>query len=85
MTVIYLTEYNAKCYGVNIQIIGFTEIQRFEDISDDKNFIFFVKPLEIFLGKSEVCDLTIMSGPLDKSVFDWNSILLKISEENKIR
>ena len=41
-----------------------------------------VKPLRTILGKSEVCDMTIMSGALDKSVFDGNTILLKISEES---
>ena len=38
--------------------------------------------MEIFLGKSEVCDMTLKSGALNKSVFDGNTILLKISEEN---
>ena len=38
--------------------------------------------MEIFLGKSKVCGMTLMSEALDKSVFDGNTILLKISEEN---
>ena len=41
----------------------------------------YKKPLETFLGKSERCDMTLISGALDKSVFDGNTILLKISEE----
>ena len=44
--------------------------------------MFCVKPLEIFLGKSKVCDMTWMSGAFDKSIFDGNTILLKIIEEN---
>ena len=40
-----------------------------------------MKPLKTILGKSEVCDKTLMSGALNKSVFDGNTILLKISEE----
>ena len=35
-----------------------------------------------FLGKSQVCYMTMFSGALNKSVFDGNIILLKISEEN---
>ena len=35
----------------------------------------------IILGKDEVCVMTLMSGASDKSVFDGNTILLKISEE----
>ena len=41
-----------------------------------------MKPLETFLGKSKVCDMTLLSGALDKPMFDGNTILLKISEEN---
>ena len=38
--------------------------------------------METFLGKSESCMMTAMSGILNKSVFDGNFILLKTSEEN---
>ena len=38
--------------------------------------------MEIFLGKSESCMMTAFSGAFEKSVFDGNTILLKISEEN---
>ena len=38
--------------------------------------------MKIFLGKSQVCNMTIFSGARDKEVFDGNTILLKISEEN---
>ena len=34
-----------------------------------------------FLGKSQVCNLTMFSGGFDKPVFDGNTILLKINEE----
>ena len=44
--------------------------------------MFCVKPLEKFLGEGEVCDMTLMSGAFDKLIFDGNSILLEISEEN---
>ena len=41
----------------------------------------YTKPLETFLGKSEVCDMTLVSGAVDKSVFDGNIFLHKLSEE----
>ena len=40
------------------------------------------KPIEIFNGKSQICDMTAISGAFDRSVFDGNTILLKIREEN---
>ena len=81
MTVLYLTEYNTRCYGVAFQNNGWIKVQKFEDISDDEYNIYCVKPLETFLGKGEACDLTLMSGAFDKPVFDGNTILLVISEE----
>ena len=62
--------------------MGVLKYKKFEDISDVENIIFCVKPLRTFLDKSEVCDMTLMSGAFDKSVFDGITILLKISEEN---
>ena len=38
--------------------------------------------METFLGKSKLCDMTEFSGVMDKEVFDGNTILLKIGEEN---
>ena len=38
--------------------------------------------MEIFLSKSQVCNMTEFLGARDKKVFDGNIILLKISEEN---
>ena len=77
MTVIYLTEHNTKCYGVTCQNDGWIVLKKFKDISVENN-TYCVKPLETFLGKSEVCDMTLMSEAFDKSVFDGNTILLKI-------
>ena len=57
-------------------------IQKFGDISNHENNLFCVKPLETFLGKSLLCNTTIMSGALDKSDFDGNTFLPKISQEN---
>ena len=38
--------------------------------------------MRIFLGKSQICNMTMFSGAFDKKVFDGNTIVLKISEEN---
>ena len=38
--------------------------------------------MRMFLGKSQVCNMTMFSGAFDKKVFDGNTILLKVSEEN---
>ena len=78
MTIISLTENNTMCYGVTFQNNGNIKIQKLEDISADKNNIYCVKPLEVIMGTSRVCDMAILSGALDKSVFDGNTILLKL-------
>ena len=82
MTVIYITQNKCECYGVTFKNNGCVKIQKFEDISNDENTKHCVKPMEIFLGKSQVCDMTMFSGTRDKKVFDGNTILLEISREN---
>ena len=81
MTLIYVTEYNTKCYGVTFQNIGWIKVQKFEDISNDENTKYCVKPSKIFLGRSESCLITAMSGAFDKPVIDGSTILLELSEE----
>ena len=82
MTVISLTENNTRCYEVTVQNNVCVRVQKFENISDDENNIISVKPSNIFSGKSEVSDMTMMSGAFDKSIFDANVFLFKIIEEN---
>ena len=82
MTSIYLTEDNTKCYGVTFENNGWIKVQKFEDISGNENIICKANPMETFLGKSESCIMTAMSGAFDKSLLDGNTLLLKISEEN---
>ena len=48
MTVICLVEHNTRCYGVTFQNNGCIKVQNFEDISEDANIIYCVKPLECF-------------------------------------
>ena len=38
--------------------------------------------MRLFLSESQVCNMTMFFGALNKSVFDGNTILLKMSEEN---
>ena len=57
-------------------------IQKKEDIGNDKKIIYQVHPMELFLGKSECCMMTVYSGAFDKKRFNLNTILLKIGEEN---
>ena len=83
MTVIYITENNCKCYAVTFQNNGFVQVQQFEDVSEsDKNIIYSINPMETFLGKSQRCSMTVLSGAFDKSCFDGNTILLKVGIEN---
>ena len=83
MTVIYITEDNCKCYAITFQNNGLVQVQQFEDVSEcDKNIIYSINPIETFLGKSQRCSMTALSGSFDKSCFDGNTILLKLAIEN---
>ena len=85
MTVIYITEYNCKCYAVTFQNNGFVQVQQFEVVSeDDKNIIHCINPIKTFLGKSQRCNMTVLSGAFNKSCFDGNTILLKVGIENEM-
>ena len=76
MTVIYLTEYNTICYGVTFENNGCIKVQNSKDRSNQENKLFRVKPLEMFLGKNGVCDMTLMSGASDNRYL-MEKILLK--------
>ena len=82
MTIIYITENNTKHYGVTFQKNGYIKVQKFGDFSEDRNFICEVNPMETFVGKSQFCNMTDLSRAEDKEVFNGNTILLKIAEEN---
>ena len=82
MAIKYVTENNCECYGVTYQNKGFVKVQKLKDISEDKNITYEVCPIEIFLDKSQLCDMTDFSGAEDKEVFNGNTILLKIGREN---
>ena len=82
MTVISITENNCECYGVAFQNKGWIKVQKFEDESLDENNIYTVNPMETFLGKSQSCNMTALSGAFDKACFDGNTILLNVGIEN---
>ena len=83
MTVIYITEDNCKCYAGTFQNNGWVKVQKFEDVSGSaKNIIYSINPRETFLGKSQSCTMTALSGAFDKGCFDGNTILLKVAIEN---
>ena len=83
MTVIYITEDNCECYAVTFENKGWVKVQKFEDVSEiDKNIIYSINPMKSFLGKSQLCSMTALSGAFDKSCFDGNTILLKVGIEN---
>ena len=78
-----MTENNCELYAVTFKNKKWVKVQKFEDVSDDKSFIYQVNPMETFLGESQVCNMTMFSGAFDKKEFDGNTILLKIGEENR--
>ena len=81
MTIIYVTEDKCQFYGVTLQNKGWVGVQKLEDVSEDKNIIYQVNPMETFFGKSQLYDMTEFFGAMDKKVFDGNTILLKIGEK----
>ena len=83
MPVTYFTEHDTKSHRVKIENNGLVKVQKFINIYDDENNILSTKPLKIFLGKCDVINMLMKLGNLDKSLFSRNTILLKISEENK--
>ena len=82
MTIIYVAEHNCECLAVTFKNDGMIRVPKLENVSDDKNIIYEVNPMETFIGKSLCCDMTEFSLAEDKEVFNGNTILLKVSEEN---
>ena len=82
MTITYNTENNCKGYGVTFQNKGCIKVQKFQDNTLDKSIIYTVNPMETFLGKSQSCSITALSGAFNKDCFDGNTILLRLGVEN---
>ena len=70
MTIIYVTEDNCQCYGVTLQKKGWIRVQKLKDVSEDKNIIYKVNPMETLSGKSQLCDMTDFSGAMDKYLME---------------
>ena len=51
MIILYVTEYNTKCYGVTFQNNGWIKVRKFEIISNDKNNIYCKAFGNIFVKK----------------------------------
>ena len=82
MTIIYITENICECYAVTLQNNNCVSVQNFKDGTLDENIIYTVNPIETFLGKSQSCNMTALSGAFDKECFNGNTILLKVCIEN---
>ena len=82
MTIIFVAENNINCLAVIFKNNGLVRVQKLEDVSDDKNIIYEVNPINVFIGKSLLCDMTEFSGAEDRKVFVGNTILLEIAREN---
>ena len=82
MTIIYVADHNCECLALTFRNNGMIRVQKLEDVSDDENIIYEVNAMETFIGKSEDCNMTEFLGARDKEVFNGNTILLKIGEEN---
>ena len=83
MAVIYITENNCECYAVTFQNKGWIKVQKFKEGSLDAKIIYMVNPMETVSGKSESCAMTALSGAFKKMCFDGNTVLLRVSIENK--
>ena len=78
MTIIYVAENKCQCLALNFRNNGKIRVQKMKDVSEDKNIIYEVNPMETFIGKSQLCNMTEFSGAEDKEVFNGNTILLEI-------
>ena len=82
MTIIYVCESNCERLAVTTHNKGWVGVQRLEDVSDDDKIIYEVNPMETFSGRSEDCNMTEFLGARNREVFNGNTILLKVNEEN---
>ena len=82
MTIIYVAENNCECLAITAWNKGWIRVQKLKDVSKDENIIYEVNPMETFIGKSQLCNMTEFSGAEDREDFNGITILLKIGEEN---
>ena len=82
MTITYVAENNCKCLAVTFKNNEMIRVQKLEDVSNDENILYEVNPMETFISKRQLCNKTEFSGANDREVFNGNTILLKVGEEN---
>ena len=82
MTIIYVAENICERLAITVRNKGWIRVQKLEDVSEDKNIIYEVNPMETFFGRSQLCNMTKFSGSEDKGLFNGNTILLRIGIEN---
>ena len=82
MTIIYVAENNCERLTITARNKGWIRVQKLEDVSEDKNVIYEVNPMETFIGRSQLSNMTKLSGSENKEVFNGNTILLRIGIEN---
>ena len=66
MPLIYLTEYKSSRKAVTFENDGCVRVQKFEDIPDYEKNVLCVQPLRTTLGKSNICEMTKLSGVMIK-------------------
>ena len=54
MTLIYVTENNCQCLAVTFKKNGKIRVQKLEDVSEDKNILYEVNPMEMFIGRVKI-------------------------------
>ena len=52
MTIIYVAEHNCECLAVTFKNDGMIRVQKLENVSDDKNIIYEVNPMEVVYKKA---------------------------------
>ena len=82
MTIIYVAENNCQRLAITFKNNGVIKVQKFKEVSENKNIIYQVNPMETFIGRSRLCATTEFSGAEDREVHDGNTILIKVCVES---
>ena len=56
MTIIYVAENNCQRLAITFKNKGMIRVQKLDDVSENKNIIYKVNPMETFIGKSLLCN-----------------------------
>ena len=61
MTFIYVAENNCQRLAVTFKNNEVIKVQKLEDVFEDRNIIYKVNPVETFIGRSRLCEMTEFS------------------------